>query len=167
MGFNTFKRHLTRAHSNNVEDDVEMSNKFSETSQENFPFIDDGTSQNNSSQTNYSVDEFEKSILKLILSLHDNSNFSRKDVIDVFKKIEEFVVTPIFRLLEKSLRVDSSEFKSTRNTCRSILKKFASEHNLIEMLKKRKLIDEVDEFIIDSQINVENQNAKKQEYLGL
>lgn len=112
------------------------------------------------------LSDFMQSALMFTLSLYDCNNFSRKDVISIFKKVDNFIIEPLLnifkRFAEKELKNNIrifNEIFSIITSCRHALKKFKSGYQIEHNLKSLELMKDIEEFPINASIEPTHKNG--------
>lgn len=99
-------------------------------------------------------------VTKFVLSLHNNNNFSRKDVYAIQKSVNNCLVDPILdtfkSFADEKLETNTliyNEFVNIISKCRNPFKSMSSDYLLNEYLKKNYYIEDINEFTISSEIS--------------
>lgn len=128
---------------NNVEPELEILEDFSE----NFNFEN-------------SYDNMLKLAAKFVLSLHDNNNFSRKDVYDIIKMVEKFLISPLMTTLKafanntiKAYVEIYNKFLGLLTNCERIFQNVDTDHKLHKWLLESGYIKNFKEFSINKEID--------------
>lgn len=98
--------------------------------------------------------------LEFILSLHNNNNFSRKDVHEVQNAANRLLIEPIFNLFKEFAtihlkEVDTkvyNEFCDFITILKQSIKVFETEHLLHKWLKSEGYIQTIEEFTVNNQV---------------
>lgn len=100
------------------------------------------------------------SAVEFSLKLHNNNNFSRKDILNIQSEISNKIINSIILLLKGTLldKINDPLLISTKNIiiCEisSLFKYCSSEYNLNKWLSNQELTADIMQFTINNEINV-------------
>lgn len=173
----SFKKHLMRVH--NLEDNVKIpksninfqSVEVKQQNEMHDGFQKDTELNSTNAIQNYDnfskIFDYQKSMtellhcaVKFIIDLHNNNNFSRKDIIQIKTSVENNVLIPIMNMFKMYFQLKMKEinmeiYNEVTNLildCQNIFKDCSSEYKLFQWLKKNNYSVDLKEFNIDSQI---------------
>lgn len=119
--------------------------------------------------------EFQKkinmSLSQFLLTLHNNNNFSRKDVTDIQKLVTSYIVEPVLNIIlnfaKSKLQIMYpqiyNELFCILTEVRNPFKNIDTEYLLLKWLKENDYIDNIQQFTIDNKVTVLH-NVGKLEY---
>lgn len=176
QNLNGLRRHITRKHNiiniNNAELNSITQLKESHISTYSKPLLSDNVNNfnNNSNSTSTSntnvfnlkeaIDILNTSAVKFSLQLHNNNNFSRKDILSIQNEICVKILNPIVNLLKGSLedKIKDPLLLSTTNIVISeisgLFKLCNSEYRLNKWLANQEITADIIQFTINNEINI-------------
>lgn len=185
MSSSSYKRHIRRLHvkafkPTEVEKQITPNaEKINESSVliQNEIILDSSLANSASTEINCGKEKvFEKEIaikkllesaLKWSISLHSNDNFSRKDVYEIQKGSLNFIIKPLLEIFDSFARcklqsneVILNEICSVINACTNPFEKCDSDYLLTQCLRKGGYMDDVNEFVINNEININHRNGE-------
>lgn len=93
------------------------------------------------------------------MALHNNNNFSRKDVFDILKHMDSFLIKPLLKTFscfaEYQFKNNSSvfnEFCTLLLMCNNCFESFNTDYLLNKWLKNEGYVETINEFVINSQV---------------
>lgn len=128
------------------------------------------TSVTNNFNLKEALNNLNLSAVKFSLQLHNNNNFSRKDVINIQNEISDKILNSIVLLLNNFMQISSKDplFLSTTNVITSeiseIFKFCKSEHLFNKWLTKHDYTADVKQFTINNEINVVSNSSENVVY---
>lgn len=117
-------------------------------------------------------------ITKFVLSLHNNNNFSRKDVLGIEESVKTFLIDPLLNTLIAFAACNFLKNTVLYNTFHGLItsfrnpfKFFNTDHLLFKTLQDRNYLEKTEQFIIDKKISVMHKSgslvAEKQKVTGV
>ena len=106
------------------------------------------------------INSYHTSEVKFTLSLLDNNNFSRKDVFEIQRKIEKYIIKPVKNLItsvtQKAVKepILLSSFQTIKTAFTNTFNFCNSEFSLNNWLVRNNLFQNVQEFSINEEINL-------------
>ncbi|CAH1736352.1 unnamed protein product [Aphis gossypii] len=166
QNLNGLRRHITRIHTSSVK----VTEVNTNTNVNNYlinsyavPFIDKNINlpplKSNDFNLKEALNVLNVSAVKFSLQLHDNNNFSRKDILNIQSKIFDLILNPIILLLKGALldTIKDPLLISTTNVIiseiSSIFKYCSSEYKLNKWLSGEELTEDIMQFTINDEIN--------------
>ncbi|XP_024875366.1 uncharacterized protein LOC112456837 [Temnothorax curvispinosus] len=117
-------------------------------------------------QMEESLKKMVDSVTEFVLTLHNNNNFSRKDVFKIQKYANKCLIDPLLDIMKSfinnKLHANSSvynEFSSLISNCRNPFKFLNTDYLLYKWLKSENYIENVQEFTIDDAISGIHRNG--------
>lgn len=117
-------------------------------------------------QMEESLKKMGNSVTEFVLTLHNNNNFSRKDVFKIQKYANKYLIDPLLNIMKSfvnnKLQENSSvhsEFCSLISNCRNPFKFVNTEYLLYKWLKSEDYIQNVQEFTIDDSVSAIHRNG--------
>uniref|UniRef100_A0A6P7H446 Uncharacterized protein LOC114344120 n=1 Tax=Diabrotica virgifera virgifera TaxID=50390 RepID=A0A6P7H446_DIAVI len=118
-------------------------------------------STNNLTQLELSKRKVHDLVIEFVLKLHNNSKFTRKDVLEIQEDTTKLLIDPILESLiyfAKCNFVDNSllynNFFGLITSFKSPFKLFTTDHLLFKTLRKKGYTDKVKEFIVNDEVRV-------------
>lgn len=106
------------------------------------------------------INSYHTSAVKFTLSLLDNNNFSRKDVFEIQRKVEKYIIEPVENLItsftQKAVKepILLSSFQTIKTAFTNTFNFCNSEFSLNNWLIRNNLFQNVQEFTINEEINL-------------
>lgn len=178
----SFKKHVIKKHmvKNNL-NEIELQNKFpinndvnicdveitnADNTSEVFEIPETSNNSNNNFDINKSIEQLHLSVVQFSLSLHNNNNFCRSDIINIQNDIEKNIIKPIISLLDGVIKneiVDNLILSKYSKITLAILDPFKlckTEYLLNKCLTTNELIsDTFKQFTINNEINLVSNNG--------